>query len=206
MPRWYQFQSICHPFWVIGLLLTTGCAQSAANLQDAIARRVTSDEVATSQAMNRGERTGDRASTDAKVMPASAAQPGQGPEARSGGGRTSALPLAIGEPPRGANSERSSPAPALPSDSDEAALDAIAASGKPLTLPEAIDTAYRFQPRLRAQLETISQARGLQQIAFSAFLPTVAGRYDVGGFSLGVGGGNPSHLEKGCRVSTSHPA
>ena len=84
--------------------------------------------------------------------------------------------------------DRSPPPPSLPSDSDEAALDAIAASGKPLTLPEAIETAFRFQPRLRAQLETISQARGLQQIAFSAFLPTVAGNYDVGGYSLGVGG------------------
>ena len=56
--------------------------------------------------------------------------------------------------------------------------------------------AFRFQPRLRAQLETISQARGLQQIAFSAFLPTVAGNYDVGGFSLGVGG-QPIPLGKG---------
>jgi outer membrane protein TolC len=94
------------------------------------------------------------------------------------------------------DSDRSPAEPSLPSDSDQAALDAIVASGKPLTLPEAIDTAFRFQPRLRAQLETISQARGLQQIAFSAFLPTVAGNYDVGGFSLGAGG-EPIRLGKG---------
>jgi len=56
--------------------------------------------------------------------------------------------------------------------------------------------AFRAQPRLRAQLENIDQARGLQQIAFSTFLPIVAGHYDVGGFSLGVGG-EPIRLGKG---------
>jgi outer membrane protein TolC len=76
----------------------------------------------------------------------------------------------------------------LPGDSDEAALDAIAASGKPLTVTEAVDAAFRFQPKLRAQLEAIAQARGLQQIAFSTFLPTVGAGYSVGGFKLDVGG------------------
>src|SRR5262249_39179886 len=81
-------------------------------------------------------------------------------------------------------------------DADETALDAIAATGKPLTLPEAIDLAFHSQPRLRAQLESIAQARGAQQIAFSAFLPIVAARYDVGGFSLGAGG-NPIRVPQG---------
>ncbi|MGP0063947.1 MAG: TolC family protein [Isosphaeraceae bacterium] len=84
---------------------------------------------------------------------------------------------------------------ALPSDSDEATLDAIAANGKSLTLPEAITLAFRFQPRLHAQLESIAQARGLQQIVFSTFLPTAAANYDAGGFSLGVGG-EPIRLGK----------
>jgi outer membrane protein TolC len=153
-------------------------------------------EVATSQPTSRPEGKGDRATTDAKVKPAAAAQPGQGAEARSEGDRSSPLPPAIGEPPQRANSDRSPTAPALPSDSDETALDAITASGKPLTLPEAIEMAFRFQPQLRAQLETINQARGLQQIAFSTFLPVVAGNYDVGGYSLGVGG-QPIPLGKG---------
>src|SRR4051794_28863239 len=61
-------------------------------------------------------------------------------------------------------------------------------AGQPLTLPEAIGLAFRLQPRLRAQLESIAQARGREGIAFSTFLPTVAGNYDVGGFTLGVGG------------------
>src|SRR5262249_37807490 len=61
-------------------------------------------------------------------------------------------------------------------------------AGQPLTLAEAISLAYRLQPRLRAQLETIAQARGLEQIAFATFLPVVGGNYDVGGLTVGVGG------------------
>jgi outer membrane protein TolC len=177
-----------HKAWLIGLGLVNGCAQSRTDLQDTLARRVVPAEVATDRSTSRGDGKGDRPTTDAKVRPAAAAQPGQGPEARIGADRANTLPPAIAESPPPPNSDRSSPAPSLPSDSDEAALEAITASGKPLTLPEAIETAFRFQPSLRAQLETISQARGLQQIAFSTFLPIVAGRYDVGGFSLGAGG------------------
>src|SRR5262249_37218807 len=105
-------------------------------------------------------------------------------------------PALEGLPPRSDADRASSPGTSLPSDSDEATLDAIAARGQPLTLPEAIDLAFRTQPRLRAQIESISQARGQQQIAFSLFLPTVAANYDAGGFSLGVGG-QPIRLGKG---------
>ncbi len=65
-----------------------------------------------------------------------------------------------------------------------------------MTLPEAIKLAFQHQPRLRAQLESISQARGLEQIAFSTFLPMVAANYDVGEYSLGVGGA-PIPISKG---------
>jgi outer membrane protein TolC len=188
MPRSNKSQGFRRQTWLIGLILATGCAQSRTNLQDTLARRIVPAEVDTGQAMSRSEGTIAVATTDVKVKPAAAAQPGQGPEARVGGDGANAPLPAITEPPRGASSEPSSHAPSLPSDSDEGALDAIIASGKPLTLPEAIQTAFHLQPRLRAQLETISQARGLQQIAFSAFLPVVAGSYDVGGFSLGAGG------------------
>ena len=77
---------------------------------------------------------------------------------------------------------------ALPSDSDEATLDAIGATDKTVTVEEAVAMAFRYQPRLRAQLESIAQARGLEQIVFSTFLPTVAANYSVGGYSLGAGG------------------
>jgi outer membrane protein TolC len=134
-------------------------------------------------------KTSDRAAKDTRVRLAASSQPGHGTQARTETDRSGPLPPAIEGPPRRPEpDEPSSPATSLPSDSDEATLDAIAASGKPLTLPEAIDLAFHAQPRLRAQLESIAQARGAQQIAFSAFLPIVAGRYDVGGFSLGAGG------------------
>ena len=84
----------------------------------------------------------------------------------------------------------------LPSDSDEASLDAIAANGKPLTLAEAIDLAFRSQPRLRAQIESIAQARGAQQIVFSTFLPMVAGVMMSGGYQPGSGRHSRSELER----------
>ena len=128
---------------------------------------------------------------------AAASQPGQANEARTENDRSGPLPPALeGSPPRSNPEQPPSPATSLPSDSDEATLDAIAASGKPLTLPEAIDLAFRLQPRLRAQLESIAQARGQQQIVFSTFLPIVSAHYDPGIFSLGVGG-QPIRLPKG---------
>ena len=199
MPRSNPSHGLRHQAWLIGLVLVTGCAQSRTDLQDTLARRVIPDEVASGQSTSRDEGKGDRATTDANVRPAAAAQPGPGAEARqrddrsavqpgSEGDRSSAIPPAIVEPPQRRNSDHSSPAPSLPSDSDQATLEAIAASGKPLTVSEAIDVAFRAQPRLRAQLETIDQARGLQQIAFSAFLPAAGLRFDGGGFRLGAQG------------------
>ena len=206
MPRSNPSHGLRRQAWLIGLVLVTGCAQSRTDLQDTLARRVIPDEVASGQSTSRGEGKGDPATTDANVRPAAAAQPGPGAEARtegdrsktvqpgpgaqarSEGDRSSAIPPAIVEPPQRRNSDHSSPAPSLPSDSDQATLEAIAASGKPLTVSEAIDVAFRSQPRLRAQLETIDQARGLQQIAFSAFLPAAGLRFDGGGFRLGAQG------------------
>jgi outer membrane protein len=57
-----------------------------------------------------------------------------------------------------------------------------------LTLAEAIDTAFRQQPRLRVYLESVEQARRSQDIAFAPFLPIAAAGYSVGGFDLNVGG------------------
>jgi outer membrane protein TolC len=57
-----------------------------------------------------------------------------------------------------------------------------------LALPEAIETAFRLQPRLRASLESIQQAQGREDIAFAAFLPTVSGGYVAGGYYVQAGG------------------
>ncbi len=193
MPRFdpfRAFRSRRRHLWLIGLVLATGCAHSRTDLEDSLARRVTPVEVdawrPTSQPQVKAD---DLATTDAKVQPAVAVQPGQATEARTDNARSTPLPPALVEPPRRVDPDRPSPpAMSLPSDSDEAALDAIAATGKPLTLPEAIDLAFRSQPRLRAQVESVSQAQAQGQIVFSTFLPTVAAHYDTGVFSLGAGG------------------
>src|SRR5262245_14073525 len=139
MPRSNPSGGSCRQYWLIGLLLASGCVQSRTNLQDALARRVRPTEVAPGQSTSQDAGKGDRAARDPKVKPAAAEQLGQKVEIRSSGDRPDPLPSAIAEPPRPVDSDRPSPAPYLPSDSDQAALDAITASGKPLTLPEAID-------------------------------------------------------------------
>jgi outer membrane protein len=60
--------------------------------------------------------------------------------------------------------------------------------GQMLTLPEAIALAFRLQPRLRAALESIQQARGKEGIAFAAYLPMLTSGCSAGGFDLNVGG------------------
>jgi outer membrane protein TolC len=57
-----------------------------------------------------------------------------------------------------------------------------------LTLAEAIETAFRQQPRLRVYIETVEQARRGEDIAFAPFLPMAVAGYSVGGFDLNVGG------------------
>jgi len=57
-----------------------------------------------------------------------------------------------------------------------------------LTLPEAIETAFQRQPRLRVYLEGVEQARRGEDIAFAPFLPMAFAGYSVGGFDLNVGG------------------
>ncbi len=59
---------------------------------------------------------------------------------------------------------------------------------QPLTVSEAIALAFQRQPRLRIYLEGIQQARGLSDVAFAPFLPTVGTGYSVGGYNLNVGG------------------
>lgn len=56
------------------------------------------------------------------------------------------------------------------------------------TLDEAIAEAFQKQPRLRAQLETIEQAKQGENIAFAPFLPLISAGYSVGSYAVQVGG------------------
>src|SRR5262245_48453209 len=60
-----------------------------------------------------------------------------------------------------------------------------------LNLAEAIDTAFRQQPRLRVYLESVEQARRGQDIALAPFFPLAMASYSVGGFDLNVSGNTP---------------
>src|SRR5262249_18173948 len=58
----------------------------------------------------------------------------------------------------------------------------------PLSLQDAVALAYRMQPRLRAFLEGVVQAKGAETVALAPFLPTATAGYSVGGFDLNAGG------------------
>ena len=57
-----------------------------------------------------------------------------------------------------------------------------------ITLPDAIQVAYRTQPRLRVFLEGIQEAQGNADVAFAPYMPTIAGGISGGGFDLNVQG------------------
>jgi outer membrane protein TolC len=86
-----------------------------------------------------------------------------------------------------------------PKPSDETETDAAKkaastpeATTVPLTLDEAIDAAFRRQPRLHVYLEGVEQARRGEDVAFAPFLPMAVAGYTVGGFDLNVGGQSTS--------------
>jgi outer membrane protein TolC len=89
---------------------------------------------------------------------------------------------ATAEPERG---QKVDATPALPAPSEASVF---CQPVQTLTLPDAVTLAFQLQPRLRASLESIQQARGREDIAFAAFLPLVTSGYSVGGFDLNVGG------------------
>jgi len=76
-----------------------------------------------------------------------------------------------------------------PAFSEESALNLEPA--QTLTLPEAIDLAFRQQPRLRGYLETVEQARRGEEIAFAPFLPLAIAGYSGGIYDLNAGGSLP---------------
>jgi len=57
-----------------------------------------------------------------------------------------------------------------------------------LTLETAIAEALQRQPRLKAHLESIEQARQGENIALAPFLPIVSAGYSVGSYAVDVGG------------------
>jgi outer membrane protein TolC len=105
------------------------------------------------------------------------------------------LPDASGAERQSSREQRQPPSPDRPGGvvrpAGEAGPRVVAVDRVPcqtLTLPDAITLAFQMQPRLRASLESIEQARGKEDIAFAAFLPVLSTAYSTGGFDLNVGG------------------
>jgi outer membrane protein TolC len=182
-------------------VLASGCAHSRSDLQESLADRIRAPGTSAGPETSRAETKAVERTKDATVQAAIASKSSDATQAPPQSTGSAPVPPALLEPPRRADPERPfSSANSLPADSDDTALDSIAANGKPLSLADAIQLAFRSQPRLRAQLEQIAQARGLQQIAFSTFLPLVGANYDVGEFSLGVSGKNELSVQLPRRV------
>jgi outer membrane protein len=184
--------------FLLVLILTSGCAHSTTDLRDSLEQRIKPVEGDAARPTSQPQSSAsDPPPKDAKVQPTVVSQPLPANAVNKQEAQSTPLPAALDRASLPPNSDRpSTPAMPLPKDSDEASLDEIAATGKPLTLPEAVKLAFRYQPRLHAQVESVAQARGAQQIVFSTFLPMVAANYGVGEYSLGVGG-QPISVAKG---------
>ena len=151
MPWWDRSNAVCRRALLFGLAIATGCAHSQADLQNRLSERLTPIEAKETGSSSKAAVNAVRGeSKDAAVQPVAALQPSERSQAPSEAERKAPLPPAIIPPPRRVDSDQVAPdAVLLPSDSDDAALDAIAADGRPLALPDAIKQAFRLQPRLR---------------------------------------------------------
>src|SRR5439155_20683841 len=134
------------------LILGTGCSQTQTGTRKAVAEPATRAEQANSGHADQrtARQTGETAPADKKVQPVALTTRAPAPTGADPA-RLEPLPastLAIPRPPETA----SPPAPTWAE---------VAPCGMTLTLPDAIALAFQRQPRLRAHLESIEQARGL---------------------------------------------
>lgn len=175
----------------VAAVFAAGCASSSGRPADHLAERICPPGISTvdssrakpsgREVANNGTHQPDSPLGHASqtVIPASATD---GPT--SGSSETSAkLPGDRGEtliPPPPANA------------SSTPSVETSQAQVERITLPEAIETAFRMQPRLRVFLEGINEAQGRADVAFSPFLPTLSGGISGGGFDLDVTGQSQS--------------
>jgi outer membrane protein TolC len=90
----------------------------------------------------------------------------------------------LGKPQLADKVDAANAQPAAPAGLSEAGGD----PAQTLSLAEAIDLAFRQQPRLRVFFESVEQARRGEDIALAPFLPMAVAGYTTGGFDLNVGG------------------
>jgi outer membrane protein TolC len=144
--------------WSLSLILLAGCSHSKDCPYDSLVARILPVDGVVAADLHQGE----------TALPERSAVPDSGASAES-------LP-----PPR--------ELPEQPADAGTTFASCRPSPEQCLGLHDAIDTAFRTQPRLRVYLEGIEQARGGATIAFAPFLPAASVGYSVGGFELNVGG------------------
>jgi outer membrane protein len=167
---------------ILAALLSAGCA--ATGLGDPVARRNAGPPVA-------GPQPQSATAPSVKSLADASATPTVDSQSQSGLQMVASFSPVELPPPAGpaipaspsTNGTALPPAPA-----SEATVPPNESPAGQITLPEAIQTAYRSQPRLRVFLEGIHEAQGNEEIAFSPYLPTLAGGISGGGFDLNVQG------------------
>jgi outer membrane protein len=170
---------------ILAALLSAGCASSGIGWPDPFAR--------TNNASPAGGGQPQSTATASMNPPArGSATPGVDSRSQSGLQPVAYLSAAETPPSEGSSAaagapNRNGPAPAAAVVSDETVPPNGTQVGE-ITLPEAIQIAYRRQPRLRVFLAGISEAQGNADIAFSPYLPTLSGSISGGGFDLNVQG------------------
>jgi outer membrane protein TolC len=103
--------------------------------------------------------------------------------------RQPAPPAALPSPAEQIPPPQPDPSPAQPASPAFAGPDLAPLPGcRCLTVAEAIELAFRLQPRLRVFLESVEEAQGRQEIAFAPFLPLLSTNYTAGAFELKTGG------------------
>lgn len=178
--------SACLWAWVAGSVFVTGCVNGPSGLRESGSRPFGPEKAATSEAAAPA-RVGDPVK-DPMVSRTETTQVPEDHRTKPEAVRID-LPPALDEASPKANVVRHEPPrPSLPASPDDSELDAVLAAGRPLSLPEAIGLAFRSQPRLRAHLETIAQARGRREIVASTFLPTAGVAGSAGGYEVNAGG------------------
>ena len=149
--------------FLLALVLTSGCAHSTTDLRDSLDQRIKPVEGDAARPTSQPQsKASDSPRADAKVRPAAASQPlpataANKDEAQSTRTTSSTRPpVALRRIQTGHRLLRRH-YPRIPT---KPASTKLQRPANPLTLPEAIKLAFRYQPRLRAQVENVAQARG----------------------------------------------
>jgi outer membrane protein len=160
-------------------VLAAGCASSANYPRDQLAQRVCPPDVSTADPY-RGT------SSNTAVAHDKGLSHGDSPENAS----QAIVPVAATVSAASDVSEPTAQVPPAPAPTIPQSGLASGESGQvgQITLPEAIESAFRYQPRLRVYLESINEAQGRADVAFSPYLPTLSAGISGGGFDLDVTG------------------